>query len=371
MTALTPYAAKFAGYRIESGRLSAELRYRVRDGALTGENELVIERLNLGEKVQSASALDLPLELAIGLLADSDGRINLGIPVSGNLNDPQFDFGGLIARALRNAITKVVSAPFRALSALLGGAESDLDSVRFAAGSATLSPPAEENVAKVAQALAERPQLGVAVRGGYDAQADLDALRLRTVREEIARHARYPAVGPLDFSDPRVLHAAENLYMDRVGSRLELQELRSRAPRYGRALVERLAATVTLPAQAAEALARERAETVRAALVDHGVDAARVQLAPLIAHAPQGEGIATVLALSAELPDQPSIPEVQRALNDAGFDAGDVDGILGPRTQAALRRFQQSQQLEVTGDLNDRTLAALGLHGDAAAGATR
>ena len=371
MTALTPYAAKFAGYRIESGRLSAELRYQVRDGALSGENQLVIERLNLGEKVQSTSALDVPLELAVALLADSEGRINLGIPVSGNLNDPQFDFGGLIARAIRNAITKVVSAPFRALAALLGGGAADLDSVRFAAGSASLSPPAEENVAKVARALSERPQLGVGVRGGYDPQADLAALRIRAAREEIARRARQPVGAPLDFGDEKVLHAAENLYLERVGNRLELQELRSRAPRYGRALVEKLAATVTLPPQAAEALAHERAQTVRAALVEHGVEGARVQLDAPVAQAPESEGIATVLALSADLPPQPTVSEVQRALNSAGFDAGAVDGILGPQTQAALRRFQEAQGLDATGDLNDRTLAALGLEGGAATGATR
>jgi len=292
----TPYTAKFAGYRIASGRLSAALRYRVRNGGLAGSNQLTIEKMQLGERVESASAGALPLELAVALLSDSKGRISLDIPVRGNLNDPQFDFGGLIVKAIGNVIGQIASAPFRALGALLGAGE-QLNEVRFEAGSAALTPPQEENVGKVAKALGERPQLGIAVRGGYDPEADLAALRTQAVWGEIARRAGYDGKGPVGFGEPKVLHAAENLYLERIGNRLELQQLRDSEPRYGRALVEKLVAARPAEPGTAETLAHARAETVRAALLDAGVDPSRVRLEAPVSGPGGKEGVPTALSL--------------------------------------------------------------------------
>jgi len=296
---LTPYVVKFAGYRVESGRVSAELRYRVRDGQLVGQNELTFEELELGEKVQGAGARDLPLELVVALLADSKGHINLDIPVSGDLNDPQFDFGGLVARALGNVVGKIVSAPFRVLAGVFGKGDADLDRVAFAPGSAALSPPAEETVAQVARALGERPRLEVSVQGGYDPQADLEALRRDTARREIAQRAGVEGKGPLDFGDPKVLQAAERLYLERVGNRLQMLALRERDTRYARALLEALAGTLPVDAQSAETLARARAETVRAELLSRGVDPSRVRLEAPNRREAAKEGVPTILAVDA------------------------------------------------------------------------
>ena len=369
MQAFNPYVAKFAGYRIESGNLSAELTYEVKDGRLVGQNSLVFEEMRLGEKVESASAMDIPLELAVALLADSKGRITLDIPVTGNLKDPKFDLGAIVGRALGNALRKIVTAPFRALAGIFGGkGEEDLGKVAFEPGRAVLSPPAEEDVAQVAKALQERPRLGVRVAGGYDPEQDADALRLRSVRREIAERAGVEARrGPLDFADARVLETAERLYMQRVGERQELLALRQSTPEYGPAIVQRLADALPPAPDAAQTLGRARAESVRAALIAHGVDPSRVALDDS-ARRPGGEdGILTQLSLTADLPRQsvagssvaPNVREVQRALREAGFDPGPVDGILGPATRAALRRFQSAKGLASTGEIDRATAAAL------------
>jgi hypothetical protein len=125
MTALTPYAAKFAGYRIASGKLALDLRYRVKNSALVGDNKIVVDKLELGERVESPSALDLPLELAVAILKDENGRIDIGLSVSGNLADPQFDIGAIVWKALGSLLGRIVTAPFRALASLFGGGESD------------------------------------------------------------------------------------------------------------------------------------------------------------------------------------------------------------------------------------------------------
>jgi hypothetical protein len=294
---LTPYVVKFAGYRVQSGRLSADLRYRVREGRLVGENRLTFEELQLGEKVPREGAAELPLELAVALLADAQGRIRLDIPVSGNLNDPQFDFGGLVAKALGNVLGKIVSAPFRALAAAFGRGGEQLDEVRFEPGAAELTPPAEEAVAQVAKALAERPRLALTVQGGYDPQRDLRAMRLAHVRSEIARRAGVDAAAPLDFRDPKVLQAAERLYLERAGNRQQMLELRTREPRYGRALVEAAAAALPADEEAAQILARARAEMVRAGLIAHGLDPARISVQAPATRESGKEGIPTTLAL--------------------------------------------------------------------------
>lgn len=154
----------------------------------------------------------------------------------------------------------------------------------------------------MAKALAGRPRLGVSVQGAYDPQADVAALRRDAAQRLIARRAGYEGEGPLDFSDPKVLQAAENLYLDRVGNRLELLKLRDAEPRYAHALVEQLTRATPVDAGTGETLARARAETVRAALLQQGLDPSRVQLGgPAAAEAEDG-GVPTALSLHNDLP---------------------------------------------------------------------
>jgi outer membrane protein OmpA-like peptidoglycan-associated protein len=282
----TPYAVKFAGYRIEEGRLDAELHYRVNAGRLVGSNQLVFQQLKLGDKVQSASALDLPVELAVALLTDAQGRIDLAIPVSGNLKDPHFDIGGLVAKALGNTLRKVVSAPFRLLASVFGhGDEEAPQAVRFDAGSAQLAPPEEETAATLASALAERPQLELAIHAGYAAEADSAALKRSSLLRELAARAGRAraaagasAPAAADPADPKIARAAERLYRQRGASARDLAALQPKSPGYGRRLVERLASSVELPAFALERLAQERARAVQRALVEHGAPAERVEI---------------------------------------------------------------------------------------------
>ncbi len=304
LEAFNPYITKFAGYRIASGRLSARLRYELRDRRLVGTNQLVFERIQLGEKLEAKGLLDLPLELAVALLSDSQGRIELDIPVRGNLSDPKFELGAIVARAFGNVVQKVVSAPFRALAGLFGGKDRDLGAVPFDPGSAVLTPPAEEDIAQVAKALAQRPRLALQVHGGYDPARDPEALRLRAARAELARAAGVE--GAPDLSDPKVLRAAERLFLKRGGDRAELAALRKSEPRYGRALLQRLAAAVPADAAAIQALAQARAEAVRAALLDHGVEPARVRVAEeAVEKRGEEEGVPTQLSVMAASPAQP------------------------------------------------------------------
>lgn len=223
MVQATPYAMKFAGYRIADGRISLDLRYRVRQGKLDGDNRIVLDRLTLGERVESPDAIKLPLALALAILKDSDGRIDLGLPVSGDLDDPQFSYGAVIWKAVVNVITKVVTAPFRALGGLLGGNADRFEAVEFDPGSARLLPPEREKLQEMAKALAAKPQLTLQVPGSWDPQADAQALRQLAARSEVVRRAGLKleageSPGPLDVGDPAIRAALRALYVQRFGN---------------------------------------------------------------------------------------------------------------------------------------------------------
>ena len=111
MTRLSPYSGKFAGRRITSGKLSMDLKYKINDSQLMGDNQIVVDRLVLGEKVNSPDAPNLPLDLAVALLQDGNGVIDIGLPVRGNLDDPEFSYGHLVWKAITNLLTKIVTSP--------------------------------------------------------------------------------------------------------------------------------------------------------------------------------------------------------------------------------------------------------------------
>jgi uncharacterized protein involved in outer membrane biogenesis len=219
----TPYSTKFAGRKIDSGRLSAEIDYQIRNSRLRGENKLVIDSLLLGDRVENSSASNLPLDLALALLKDSDGRIDLDLPVTGDLDHPEFSYGHLIWKAVVNVIEKVVTAPFRAIGNLLGIEHEELDQIFFAAGSAKIPPPESEKLAALAKGLLQRPQLGIKVQGRYQPESDGNALKAIAVKRDISVGLGYTLPpggdpGPLDYTDTTTQAILEKMAIERRGS---------------------------------------------------------------------------------------------------------------------------------------------------------
>ena len=166
LTTLTPYSGKFAGFRIRKGRLNLDLHYLITNGQLKAENKVVVEQLQLGEKVDSPDAVDLPIRLAVALLKDTEGKISIELPVTGDLNNPQFSVMPIVWQTLRNLVLRAAQAPFKFIGGLItGGDAQDLGSVAFAAGSSDLAPDAKSALDKLAAALKERPALRLEIEG--------------------------------------------------------------------------------------------------------------------------------------------------------------------------------------------------------------
>ena len=181
---LTSYSAKYVGYRIERGKLSFDVEYQLENRQLHAENRLVLDQLTFGEKVESPSATSLPVLLAVALLKDRNGVIDINLPIGGSLDDPQFSVGGLIVKVLINLVTKAITAPFALLGHLFGGGE-QLSWLDFPPGQYAVTPDLEPKLKSLATALTERPNLNLDITGWADPEADREALRQHRLESKL------------------------------------------------------------------------------------------------------------------------------------------------------------------------------------------
>lgn len=177
LTSMTPYSGKFVGYKIQSGKISMDLHYDINKASLVGSNKINIDTLNLGEKVKSPEAINLPLGLAIALLKDSNGQIDIDLPVNGDMNNPKFSYGGVIWRAFGNLITGIVTAPFRFLGNMLGIDGEKLKNIDFPLGNAQIIVAEEQKLENLEKILGKRPGIKLAIEGTYDKILDAKALQ--------------------------------------------------------------------------------------------------------------------------------------------------------------------------------------------------
>jgi hypothetical protein len=309
MNRLTPYSGKFAGRRIDSGKLSVDLEYKIKQRQLAGENKFVINRLVLGERVESKDAADLPLDLAIAILEDSDGVIDLDLPISGSLDDPQFSYGSIVWKAIKNVLTKIVTSPFRALGKLFGGNSDNLDAIVFEAGNDDLAPPEQEKLNAVGQALGKRLGLALSITPGYDVALDTRAIQEQTLRRKVAEEmgvALEPGqkAGPIDLTNPKVQKAIDALH-DELTKKGLLKRLASKfdKPEAGHyeAAQEKLTLSIEVKESDLLALAQARGEAIKASLAKAGVDAQRIHIAKAAAQSGNAKTNATQTKLGLEV----------------------------------------------------------------------
>ncbi len=328
MANLTPYSGKFAGRRIDSGKLSVDLEYKIKQRQLAGENKFIINKLKLGERVDSPDAMSLPLDLAIALLEDSNGIIDLDLPISGSLDDPQFSYGKIVWKAVVNVLTKLVTAPFRALGSLLGISADKLEAVEFDFGAKTLLPPEQEKLKNIGQAMAKRPALTLSITPAYEIKGDTRAIQQFWIRRDVANGMGLEIVadqepGPVDASNPRAQQALEVLYESRFEKqggvkaiKAEFEKAKESKKESNRSLhaemLERL--TLQIPVTEAELkrLAAARGEAVKQTLIKLGqVRADRISVGEPVKNEDGGKLVASKMNLGAG--KQPAIGSVPAA----------------------------------------------------------
>jgi hypothetical protein len=211
----SPYAGKYAGYAIERGKLSMDVAYKIDpDGKLDARNQVILNQLTFGDKIESKDATKLPVLLAVALLKDRNGVIDINLPVSGSVNDPKFSVGGIIVKVILNLLVKALTSPFALLS---GGGSDDLSVVEFQPGTAFVTAGGTSAIDKVAKALTERPALKMTVTGASDPIGERDAFQHAAIESRLLAEARRenlragaPAAPASGASAPAALPADEH-----------------------------------------------------------------------------------------------------------------------------------------------------------------
>ncbi|QOY52049.1 DUF748 domain-containing protein [Candidatus Sulfurimonas baltica] len=181
------YSAQFAGHKIEKGKLFIDLGYKISDSQLLGKNSVIIKNIELGDAIEDENITKLPLGFAIALLEDSDGIIDIDMPVNGNIDAPDFKYGALVLKTLGNLIIKAVASPFNFLGAAMGINGDDLKYIEFEVAEFAVLPPEKEKLDNIAKILTKKPKLSLGVFGSYSKEKDKKEIQAKKLTDEIVR----------------------------------------------------------------------------------------------------------------------------------------------------------------------------------------
>ena len=287
LVGFSPYSGKYAGYAIEKGKLSLNVAYKLENNQLAAENRLFIDQFTFGDKVESPDATKLPVNLAISLLKNNRGEIDLNLPIAGSLDDPQFSIGGLIVKVIVNLFVKAVTSPFALLGSMFGSGE-ELSNVEFAVGRAGLDAAASKKLENLAKALNERNSLKLEVTGRADPEADREGIKRvaieRAMKAEKLKDLKKAGEGK-SLDDIEIPAEDYKTYLTRAYKEAKFPKPRNMVGLLKELPVEEMEKLMLTNTPASDedvkALANRRAEAVQGWLVDQGkVPPERVFLLP-------------------------------------------------------------------------------------------
>lgn len=271
LTTFTPYSSTYAGYAIDKGQLSMKLNYKLQGNRLEGDNDITIKKLQLGEKIKSEQAKDMPLGLAIALLSDANGVIQMNLKVKGNLDQPDFSLGNIFWDVLGNTLRKAITSPFSLLASLSGGTE-DLDELPFLLGDPVLTPTQQIRLTKLAQALKERPKISMNIRGKVNFNEERPILQRQKLERVLTKITGLPVDLDLLEQDP-ILQAAlaeayEARFNEDLGDLADRLKLDESSPALRSQAVILLRDQQLITAKSLRNLAMRRAQNTKEYLVD-------------------------------------------------------------------------------------------------------
>lgn len=283
LTNASAYAIKYAGYGIEKGKMSMDVSYLIENKKLKASNKLFLDQLTLGEAVESPTATKLPVKFALSLLTDRKGQIKLNLPIEGSLDDPEFSIGGIIWQVIGNVFEKIVTAPFDALGSAFGDGPS-LSYVQFASGQAVLDEQAKLAIANLAQALNDRPELKLEITGWASPEEDAEGLRVSILQNKMqqlkAAELGEKAESVESETDVLISETEKPALLTKVYKKEKFPKPKNALGITKSLPVEEmeklLLANTVIGDEQLQTLASARAQRVKNALKDAGVDDARM-----------------------------------------------------------------------------------------------
>ena len=273
LTDITPYSGQFVGYKIKKGKLNLNLNYSVTDSKLNGSNFINFDSLTLGEKVESKDAVNLPLSLAISILSDQNNQINIDLPVEGNLDDPDFKYGGVIWAAVKKLFADITLAPFRFLGNALGLGSKDLSSIDFLAGSSELISSEAPKIADFIKLTGSKPKMKLSITPTYSKldESFYKNKKLDQKINQIIASSGKDYIAVLNELVPNLKDRSEKALREEALKGIEVDKAK---------LVE---------------LANERANAVKGALIKAGLEAGRINMNDATSSEPKQNTYTSVL----------------------------------------------------------------------------
>lgn len=281
----TPYSLQFLGYKIANGKLFLNLGYKINGGKLDAQNKVIIKQIELGE--EKAGGSPWPMRLVVALLEDTQGIIDIDLPIQGDVNSPDFKYGKVVWQVIGNLLTKAVTSPFRLLGSLMGISSEDsaLSSISFEAGESALTPPMKERLDKLAAVLTKRPKLSLNVHGAWASVEDERALKIQKLIRSVMGSDPKNGIDSTDAMSLEMLErtAKKSLENSELKSmRKGLEEKYSQEAQfvqhYTQALIERLIPMQIVTSAELSALADDRANAVMAYLKKDSALAERIHV---------------------------------------------------------------------------------------------
>ena len=287
LTSLSTYAAKYAGYAIEKGKLSLTVNYKIENDELQAQNRVFIDQLTFGDtRSDSPDATSLPVKLAVSLLKNRNGEIDLDLPISGTLSDPEFSVGGLVVKVIVNLLTKAVTSPFALLGSLFDGGE-EMSMVAFDPGRANISETMQKRLENLAKALADRPALKLEITAVVDPENDREGVKRASIERKVEALKQQDSEKDTEGETASVEVSAEEYpaLLERVYRAEKFPKPRNMiglTKSLPVAEMEKLMlAHTTVDDEDLQNLGKRRARRVRDWLIEHGVDAERIFLLPV------------------------------------------------------------------------------------------
>ena len=273
LTDITPYSGQFVGYKIKKGKLNLNLNYSVTDSKLNGSNFINFDSLTLGEKVESKDAVNLPLSLAISILSDQNNQINIDLPVEGNLDDPDFKYGGVIWAAVKKLFADITLAPFRFLGNALGLGSKDLSSIDFLAGSSELISSETPKIADFIKLTGSKPKMKLSITPTYSKldESFYKNKKLDQKINQIIASSGKDYIAVLNELVPNLKDRNEKALREEALKGIEVDKAK---------LIE---------------LANERANAVKEALIKAGLEASRINMNDATSSEPKQNTYTSVL----------------------------------------------------------------------------
>ncbi|NOQ29739.1 MAG: DUF748 domain-containing protein [Helicobacteraceae bacterium] len=279
INSLSPYSMKFAGYIIDSGKLDLYLDYQMNNSQMLGKNNLIIRDIKLGKKIESENSL--PLGLAIAVFENSDGVIDLKMPIHGDVDNPNFKYGSVVIKAFGNIITSVVSSPFKLLGNLLGINTDDLKDIDYEPASFALLPSEKEKLDKIKTILIKKSAVELSIIGTYNTILDTRAIQGKKL---LSRAVKFASSKYINIGGALNISILEQLYIQKNSS-AKLYKLKNSfkssdkfSNEYQLALTDALLEYESCTSKELKTVAQNRSKTIVNYLLEHGIDSSRLKV---------------------------------------------------------------------------------------------